>query len=132
MQETTYQSGMNYQGGFLKDFKAQKEICANYFTDLNQVRQAVILIMIGALSMAIITKIISGLCSKNEGHHSKNRSESKDIEKCMKANQEAYYDNIIDQTMSESFIDANLGPENQRKINFGLVNGFLEKTGKDQ
>ena len=50
----------------------------------------------------------------------------------MKANQEAYYDNIIDQTMSESFIDANLGPEKQRNINFGLVNGFLDKTGKDQ
>jgi hypothetical protein len=51
--------------------------------------------MIGALSMAIIMKIANGLCSKNEGRQ-KDSSEAKDIEKCMKANQEAYYDNIID------------------------------------
>ena len=131
MQETTYQSGMKYSGEFMKDLKAQRDICATYFSDLNQVRQAVILIMIGALSMAIVTKIVNGFCSKNQ-ERQKDRSEAKDIEKCMKANQEAYYDNIIDQTMSESFIDANLGPEKQRNINFGLVNGFLEKTGKDQ
>lgn len=49
----------------------------------------------------------------------------------MKANKEAYYDNIIDQTMSDSFIANNMGPEHNRKINFGLVNGFLEKAGKE-
>ena len=66
------------------------------------------LIMIGALSMAIIMKTFNSLCSKGEGRHRDN-SEAKDIEKCLKANKEAYYDNIIDQTMSDSFIAANIG-----------------------
>ena len=81
--------------------------------------------------MAIIMKTFNSLCSKGEGRHRDN-SEAKDIEKCLKANKEAYYDNVIDQTMSDSFIAANIGQDNQRKINFGLVNGFMEKSGKDQ
>lgn len=80
--------------------------------------------------MAIIMKTINGLCSKSDSNRQEN-SETKDIENCIKANKEAYYDNVIDQTMSDSFIANNMGPESNRKINFGLVNGFLEKSDKE-
>lgn len=65
--------------------------------------------MIGALSMAIIMKTFSGFCLRGGEQRRKNDQETKDIEKCMKGSKEAYYDNIIDQTMSDSFIAANMG-----------------------
>ena len=95
MQETTFQSSMANSTQLMNKLYSQRSLCAAYFKDLDNVRQSVMLMMIGALSMAIITKIINGMCSMSEQRR-KDNSESKDIEKCLKDKQEAYYDNIID------------------------------------